>query len=93
MELAETYVYAIYQTRNFSKAAQMLYITQSSLSSTVKKLENKLGFTIFDRSKSPITMTPEGLIYIEYLAEKLENEENLKKRIKLLQTILEALAF
>ena len=44
MELAEKYIYAVYEEKSFSKAAKKLYITQSSLSATVKKHENKLGF-------------------------------------------------
>ncbi len=82
MELSEKYVYAIYKEGSFSRAAKKLYITQSSLSSTIKKLEAKLGFSVFDRSKSPIVLTREGKIYIEYLEELTESEENMKKRVK-----------
>ena len=82
LDLSEKYVYEIYKEGGFSKAAKKLYITQSSLSSTIKKLETKLGFSIFDRSKSPIVLTREGKIYIEYLGELIESEENMKKRVK-----------
>ncbi len=82
MELAEKYIYKIYQENSFSKAARKLYISQSSLSTTVKKHENKLGFSIFDRSKSPIALTREGKIYITYLEEAIENENTMLSRIK-----------
>lgn len=82
MELADRYVYQVYQEKSFSKAAKKLYISQSSLSLTVKKLESKLGFEIFDRSTSPITATREGTVYIEYLEECAESESNMHSRIK-----------
>lgn len=41
------YVYAVYKERSFTKAAQKLYISQPSLSHTVSKLEERLGFPIF----------------------------------------------
>lgn len=82
MELAEKYVYKIYQNKSFSKAAQKMYVTQAAMSATVKKLENKLGFAIFDRSFSPVALTNEGKIYIDYLKEIMETEENMKRRIQ-----------
>lgn len=82
MNLAEKYAYEIYKERSFSKAAKKLYITQSSLSLTMKNLENKLGFTVFDRSKSPIALSREGKIYIDYLEEIIENEKNMYERIQ-----------
>lgn len=81
MNLAEKYAYEIYKERSFSNAAKKLYITQSSLSLTVKNLERKLGFTIFDRSKTPISLTREGKIYVDYLEEINENEKNMYSRI------------
>lgn len=36
------YVYAVYQERSFSKAAQKLYVSQPWLSSVVKKWSRKL---------------------------------------------------
>lgn len=81
MNLSEKYAYEIYKEGSFSKAAKKLYITQSSLSLTIKKLESNLGFTVFDRSKSPVSLTREGKIYIDYLEEILENEKNMYNRI------------
>lgn len=82
MNLSEKYAYEIYKEGSFSKAAKKLYITQSSLSLTIKKLEGNLGFNVFDRSKSPISLTREGKIYIDYLEEIIENEKNMYARVK-----------
>ena len=36
------YVYAVYEEKSFSKAAQKLYITQPALSTAIKKVEKRL---------------------------------------------------
>lgn len=81
MNRSETYAYRVYQEKSFSRAAKMLYISQPSLSATVKKLETELGFEIFDRSKNPITLTPKGKIYIEYLEECIQIKKDMYHRI------------
>lgn len=81
MELAQKYVYEVYKAKNFSKAASNLFISQPALSATVKKLEKALGFMIFDRSQTPLFLTQEGRIYIEYLEECIENERIMHSRI------------
>ena len=64
------YVYAVYRERSFTKAAQKLYISQPSLSATVSKLEDKLGFPIFRRGGKELQLTPMGEKYIA-AAEKI----------------------
>ena len=60
------YVLAISQEGSFSRAAQRLYITQPALSSAIKKLEQELyGVPLFDRSASPVKLTPEGQFWLE----------------------------
>ncbi len=67
------YIYAVYQTGNFSKAANKLHIAQSALSITIKKAEHNIGMPIFNRHTSPISLTPFGEKYIEKV--KLINKE------------------
>lgn len=57
-------IYTIYQERSFSKAAQKLFIAQPSLSLIVKKLEQKIGMPLFDRTTKPIQLTEAGKEYI-----------------------------
>ncbi|MBQ2757451.1 MAG: LysR family transcriptional regulator [Clostridia bacterium] len=82
MEAAATYAYQVYQSGSFTKAAQILYISQPSLSAAISRLEQNLGFRIFDRSTIPCSLTPEGRIYIKSLEEILESENNMRRRIK-----------
>ena len=84
MEIANRYVYKIYETKSFSAAAKALYISQPSLSATVKKLEGELGFEIFNRRTAPLSLTREGKIYLEYLEEMLINEKNMQRRVKMI---------
>lgn len=58
------YVCAVYREGSFSRAAKSLYISQPSLSAAVKKVEEKVGFPIFDRSVNPIRLTEPGREYI-----------------------------
>ncbi len=58
------YVYAVYQEKNFSKAAAKLYISQPSLSANIKRIEKKVGYPLFDRSTKPLSLTECGEQYI-----------------------------
>lgn len=59
------YVLAVDKLRNFSKAAKSCYVTQPTLSMQLKKLEEDLGYPIFDRTKKPILPTEGGKAFIE----------------------------
>ena len=58
------YIYKVYKEKSFSKAAEKLYISQPSLSLTIKKTETQAGAKIFDRSTTPISLTDCGREYI-----------------------------
>lgn len=70
------YVYEVYKEKSFSKAAQNLYITQPSLSATIKKIEERLGTPIFDRSTVPVQLTPVGEEYIKSVEKIMDIEES-----------------
>lgn len=59
------YVIAVHEQRQFSRAADACHITQATLSSMIKKLEEELGVVLFDRSRKPVVTTDEGLLFIE----------------------------
>ena len=61
------YIYTVYKEKSFSKAAKKLFISQPSLSATVKRIEKKIGAPIFDRSTKPLTLTECGEKYIQYI--------------------------
>lgn len=51
---------AIEKYRNFSEAAESLFLSQSALSKQLKSLEEELGFQLFDRSTHTIRLTQAG---------------------------------
>ena len=59
------YVYEVYKEKSFSKAAKKMFISQPSLSATVKRVEEKVGYPIFDRSTKPLGLTELGKEYIQ----------------------------
>lgn len=54
------YIIAVDRYRHFATAAEKSYVTQPTLSMQIHKLEDELGVTIFDRSKSPVIPTEIG---------------------------------
>ena len=59
------YVYMVYLLGSFSKAAQKLYVSQSALSTAIKKLETRLNAPLFERKTQPVVLTPAGEFYIQ----------------------------
>lgn len=80
-------VYAIYQYGSFSKAADELYIGQSSLSMAIQRIENELGMPLFERRHHPIRLTAAGKAYIEYYHKVKPAEENMLSFIRDLNSL------
>lgn len=57
---------------NFSKAAERLYITQSTLSKHVAAVEREIGFRVFDRTTSRVELTAGGELWIDGLRDVVE---------------------
>ncbi len=82
------YVYEVYKTRSFSKAAENLYISQSSLSSTIRKIENRIGVEIFDRSTLPIGLTEDGIEYIKAVEKIMDIEHYFESHVQQLEEMV-----
>lgn len=48
----------------FSAAAKRLFVSQPSLSQSIKKIEGEIGLPLFDRSQTPLQLTAAGEIYV-----------------------------
>lgn len=67
MELKQLkYFWEVCRSGSFSKAAENLYITQQGISKAISLLEHELKVELFIRTRSGITLTPQG----EYLKER-----------------------
>ncbi len=82
------YVYEIYKEQSFTKAAKKLFISQPSLSATVRKAEEELGFKIFNRETVPVSLTDVGQIYISAIEEIYRIENNLKDSINSIYSLM-----
>ncbi|MDD3164759.1 MAG: LysR family transcriptional regulator [Oscillospiraceae bacterium] len=51
---------------SFTQGAKKCYITQTAMSLHIAKMEEELGFRLFDRGKRKIAMTPAGKLFYEY---------------------------
>ncbi|MGX5175088.1 hydrogen peroxide-inducible genes activator [Aliikangiella sp. IMCC44653] len=71
------YVVAVAQTQHFSKAAEICHVSQPSLSIAVRKLEEELGITIFQRGKRQVEVTPEGESIVQQAQKVIEEAEKL----------------
>lgn len=66
--LTRYYVFLkVVETGSFTRAAQELDYTQSAVSQMIQTLEEELCATLFHRSKSGITLTPDGQEYLPFI--------------------------
>jgi LysR family cyn operon transcriptional activator len=61
-----SYLLAIDEHRNFTRAAQALCVSQSALSQRIRQLEDEVGAQLFDRSGRTVRLTDFGSVYLAY---------------------------
>jgi LysR family carnitine catabolism transcriptional activator len=60
------------QHRNFTRAAEALFITPSGLSVLIRELENRVGFRLFDRTTRHVELTTHGVELLDVIHRSLE---------------------
>ena len=73
-----SYIVAVDRYRHFATAAEKSYVTQPTLSMQIHKLEDELGITIFDRSKSPVIPTERGEKIISQAKKILKQSKHIE---------------
>lgn len=71
------YVITVAGSHSLNDASKALFISQPSLSSAIRSLENEIGFDIFIRSKNGIMLTAKGAEFIGYAKSVMEQYELL----------------
>lgn len=66
------------EQNNFSRAAQLLHVTQASLSTIISKLEKEVGYPLFERQGRNMQLTPYGKILRQYAAKIITVFSDLK---------------
>lgn len=78
------YFKIIAESGSLTKAAQQLHITQPAMSAMLKKLENELGVSLFDRSPNRIHLNKTGEIALIHANTILRNVEQMKADVLVL---------
>lgn len=74
------YALTIADCNSINEASKQLFISQPSLSETIRELETELGFDIFLRSNRGIVITPEGEEFLGYARQVTEQFGLLKSK-------------
>lgn len=77
-----SYLLAIAEEQNLTRAAKRLYISQPTLTVFLNRLEGELGVKLFDRTKSPVVVTEAGRFYIEQMKKLSEAEQSVRNDVK-----------
>jgi DNA-binding transcriptional LysR family regulator len=69
------------KTRNFSRAAEQLFIAQSALSMMIRELESQLGFRLFDRTTRNVSLTKFGVELLEIAEKTIRSIDDVVDRV------------
>ena len=71
-----------YEYKTLSAAAEHLHISQPVLTRSMKKLEEELGVSLFERTKNKITINDTGMVLVEHAYRILDDVEILKEQVR-----------
>lgn len=81
MTLAQLrYAITVAGVDSMSEAARILFISQPSLSSAIRELEDETGIELFRRTNRGISVTPEGEEFIGYARQVVEQYELIESK-------------
>ena len=72
---------AVARQGSFNKAAQQLHLTPSAISHAIAVMEEELGFALFNRGKTGVTMTSYGASLYPSIRAVLNSDEALKQSV------------
>lgn len=75
------YVLVLEREGSFSKAAEVLNISQPSLSQYIKKIEKQIGLPLFERTGSNVRLTNAGQVYVEAGRKILDLEHQMEAQL------------
>ena len=73
------YIVAVARERHFGRAAEACYVSQPTLSVAIRKLEDELGVTLFERGGSEVGVTPIGERIVAQAQKVLEESAAVKE--------------
>lgn len=69
------------EQKSFSKAARLLYVSQPTISSQIKALEDELNTKLFERTTKKVNLTKSGEILFKYAREIIQLNDEARKEI------------
>ncbi len=69
------YFIAVSETMHFGKAAERCFVSQPTLSGQIKKLEEELGVSLFERTNRSVAITPVGELVLQHAKLVLEQSD------------------
>lgn len=79
------YIIAVDKTKNFSLAAESCFVTQATLSTMIKRLEEELDVVLFDRKSNPVITTDCGKELLEYAKKSIFYAHGLKETSQIIK--------
>lgn len=76
------YFLTIVEEGSLTRAAQKLFVSQSSLSQYLKRLEKALDVDLYEHSMSPVRLTDAGKLLYEHVLRTTRQEENLRRELQ-----------
>ncbi|WP_020658538.1 LysR family transcriptional regulator [Amycolatopsis benzoatilytica] len=76
------YFVAVAEELSFTRAAQRLFATQSTVSATIRALETDLGTTLFDRSTRRVALSAAGMLFLPEAKAALESVERARSVVQ-----------
>ncbi|OZI13378.1 LysR family transcriptional regulator [Bacillaceae bacterium SAS-127] len=76
------YFITVVQQKNFSKAAEILHVSQPSLSNAIMKLEDEVGFPLLERNTRNVRLTQSGEMMYMRALELINDFDHLKQEMR-----------
>lgn len=74
------YILMVAEEGSITEAAKKLFLSQPSLSNAIKEVEKEAGISIFSRSRTGATLTKEGMEFLGYARQVIQQMELLEDR-------------
>lgn len=70
----------VVETKNFTRAAEKLYLTPSAVSHAVARIEEEFGFPVFIRTREGVSLTNDGKAILPYVHAIIRDSESLAQK-------------
>ncbi|WP_180953657.1 LysR family transcriptional regulator [Bacillus sp. T33-2] len=82
---------SVAQTKNFTKSAELMFISQSTVTMRIKALEQALGKRLFERDNRQVLLTPAGKEFLDYARRIIDLVEEGSRKVNVEETYEDSL--